>query len=361
MRQAVRRALVIAALATSCGAGANNVAVDVISEGVDAAEIGTSSDVDVRDVATTDMSADHVQPDLSATDSLHDPFDDVAADVWIEIPPLPGFVWVPAGEFDMGSPDTEPGRYPEEGPVHHVVITRGFYVKATEVTQAEWSVLMGNNPSYFQEPAFPACPDCPVEQVNWWDALSYCNALSAQEGLPSCYALSGCTGEPGDHLLCTNVTFAGLGCAGYRLLTEAEWEYAARAGTTTSTYNGVLKASQTECQQPSSALDDIAWFCGNAGDWPDGVSHPVGLKQANAFGLYDSLGNVWEWTWDWYGEYVPGVAIDPMGPDTGEDRTGRGGSWLYFARHARSANRGTDHPEDSARSLGMRIGRTGVF
>jgi formylglycine-generating enzyme required for sulfatase activity len=260
-----------------------------------------------------------------------------------------GYVPISAGTFTMGSPTDEPGRDGDETQ-HQVTITRAFRLKETEVTQGEWQALMGNNPSYFQ-----SCGStCPVEKVSWWDAVAYCNALSKKEGLQECYTLSGCSGTPGVVFACTGVTFVGLSCTGYRLPTEAEWEYAARAGTTTSTYNGTIDAEHLYCEQPNPVLDPIAWFCGNSG----GTTHPVKQKQPNAWGLHDMLGNVWEWCWDWYDSYPGGAVTDPTGPGTGSDRVFRGGSWYDFARFVRAALRVWDDPGYRGDYLGFRPARS---
>ena len=162
----------------------------------------------------------------------------------------------------MGT-DSEPGRYADrEGPAHEVEITRGFFLKETEITQGEWSVVMGSNPSYFT-----TCgDDCPVELVSWWDVVYYLNQLSSNEGLQQCYELSACGGTPGGgcggaasctgDYSCASVTFAGLDCEGYRLPTEAEWEYAIRAGTTTAFYNGEITYIGNTCSNDPN-LDQI--------------------------------------------------------------------------------------------------------
>jgi len=216
-----------------------------------------------------------------------------------------GFVRISPGTFQMGSESSESGRDDDEGPVHTVRITRAFLLQATEVTQSQYQSVMGTTPSRFS-----SCGGtCPVEQVSWFDAVKYCNALSKREGLPACYAIRGKT-----------VSFKGLSCGGYRLPTEAEWEYAARAGTTGARHG---------------PLDSVAWHGGNSGR----KTHPVGRKRANAWGLYDMLGNVWEWTGDWKGSYASGRQTDPTGPSRGSSRVGRGGSWNGTGRSVRSAYR----------------------
>ena len=260
-----------------------------------------------------------------------------------------GFVRIEAGTFTMGSPSGELGRFSNEAQ-HSVTLTRAFYLQATEVTQEQWQSLMGNNPSNRG-----GCPTCPVERVNWWEAVAYANALSASEGLPACYTLTGCGAvTPGNDMECSGVTVTAAGgdpyaCTGYRLPTESEWEYAARAGTTTATYAGNLTA--TDCSD--TTLLPIAWFCGNSGN----QTQPVGGKVANAWGLYDMLGNVWEWTWDRYATY-PSTATDPTGATGGSDRVGRGGSRGYNALGTRAADRGSSTPGGRFSDLGFRPART---
>jgi formylglycine-generating enzyme required for sulfatase activity len=260
-----------------------------------------------------------------------------------------GYVAIPAGEFLMGSPSGEEGRDSDEKQ-HRVRITRGFYLKATEVTQGEWEAVMGSNPS-----SFKSCgKTCPVENVSWNDAVTYLNKLSDRERLPRCYDASG--------------TFVGLSCKGYRLPTEAEWEYAARAGTTGAVYAGTWDIVG---KNNAPALGPIAWYGGNSGvsyggavdcgDWPEKQeasskcgTHPVGQKRPNAWGLYDMLGNVWEWTNDWYGDYPGGTVTDPVGGASGGYRVGRGGSWFSLAQFARAARRSGDAPDLRGLNLGFR-------
>jgi formylglycine-generating enzyme required for sulfatase activity len=268
------------------------------------------------------------------------------------------YVRIPAGTFVMGSDFRM-----DETPPHEQTITRDYFMKITEVTQGEWTALMGNNPSGFRD----CGPDCPVEMVSWEDALAYANALSQQEGLPQCYTLSGCRGTPGTSgndllYLCAEVTFAGVSCPGYRLPTEAEWEHAARAGTTTAFYTGDITQTTYLCRGEPN-LDAAGWYCHNSaatyGQDCSGLDpeappmcgpQPVGGKQPNAWGLHDMLGNVWEWTGDCHGAYPTDDMPDYSGsPEADSSCTGvlsanlyrvtRGGSWDSSAPKARAAMR----------------------
>jgi formylglycine-generating enzyme required for sulfatase activity len=252
------------------------------------------------------------------------------------------WVTVRAGTFEMGSPETEPGRQDDEVE-HSVTLTRDFVISPTEVTQAQFLEWMRYNPS-----SRSGCDSCPVETVSWHEAAAYCNALSAAAGLATCYSCSG-TGTSVSCELSSSYS-TPYACPGYRLPTEAEWEYAARAGTTTATNLGNLDAGHLGCQQPNAALDSIAWYCGNSG----GATHAVGGKEANAWGLYDMLGNVWEWCGDWHGDYPAGSATDPWGPSGGSDRVDRGGSWYVGARFARAACRDRGGPGGRGGGLGLR-------
>ena len=279
-----------------------------------------------------------------------------------------GFVEIPAGSFMMGSPDGEAGRGSDETR-HKVTITRPYLLQATEVTQGQWREVMGTSPSHFK-----GCGDeCPVETVNWWEAIAYLNKLSDREGLEACYVLSGCDGKrPGEGMECKDVTWKGLGCTGYRLPTEAEWEYAARAGTVTALYSGGLTIRGA---YNGPELDDIAWYGGNSGvrysggydcsGWDEKQyssstcgTHPVRKKRANVWGLYDMIGNVWEWTWDWKEDYSSGQVTDPVGPNSGSDRVYRGGSWSYDAGSCRAAYRDNSSPGYRFIILGFRPARS---
>ena len=182
------------------------------------------------------------------------------------------FVWIEPGSFQMGSQTGDP----DERPVHEVTLSKGFYLQVTEVTQRQWEAVMGSNPSYFKG------PDRPVENFSWGDAQEFLQRLNEKEK-----------------------------DSRYRLPTEAEWECACRAGG----------------QEPDVAvnLDEVAWWWVNS----NGETHAVGQKKPNAWGLFDMRGNVWEWVQDWYGAYSVGRQIDPRGPDSGEYRVLRGGSWGF--------------------------------
>lgn len=277
---------------------------------------------------------------------------------------IDGYVVIPAGTFTMGAPRTELGSSNDETP-HAVTITRPYLMKLTEVTQGEWVARSGgSNPSCFQETSGTVCtatqanPDGPVERVDWYSAIGFANALSAAAGLEVCYTLTGCTDgadgwRDGAHTGCTGATFAGLDCTGYRLPTEAEWEYAARAGTTTATPLGNLTGDPSGCGTPQPNLDPIAWWCFNAGT----RTRSVASRAANPWGLYDMAGNVWEWTWDRYADYT-GAATNPLGPESGTTRVVRGGEWLSVSAQSRSANRERWNPTYRNSTGGFRLVRT---
>ncbi len=262
-----------------------------------------------------------------------------------------GWVCIPAGAFTMGSPVTEPGRdnLNDDEVQHQVTITRAFWMKATEVTQGEWQAVTGNNPS-----GFNACgANCPVEEVRWYEAVAYANALSRKDGYAPCYAKS-----PGvaydDAAAAAKMTpdwVDGLSCPGYRLPTEAEWEYAARSGTTTAFYSGPI--TNVECSPVDPNLDKVGWYCANS----NSTTHSVATKQPSPWGLYDMLGNVWEFVWDWYGPYS-GNVTDPLGPVSAGDRVGRGGSFAEAAKYHRTAYREYDHPDVRYNFLGVRLVRS---
>jgi len=234
---------------------------------------------------------------------------------------LPGdtnnMVWIPPGTFLMGSSSIEVGYYLNEGPQRQVTLTRGFWMGKYEITQAEYEAIMSSDPSYFR-----GWPDLPVESVTWNDATNYCFQLTALELAAGRL--------PADHV--------------YRLPTEAEWEYAARAGTTTR-YSFGDDPDYTE-------LFRHEWCRENA----QGHTHPVGLKPANPWGLHDMHAHLAEWCSDWYATYPAGSAVDPQGPTTGTRRVLRGCAYSWWSPVAsRSAARSRLDPSFSARDVGFRI------
>ena len=228
------------------------------------------------------------------------------------------FVLIPAGNFTMGSqlsPEQVARRFggeaeffEDEHPPHPVEITKPFYLQTTEVSQGQWEKVMGNNPSRFKD----CGDDCPVEQVSWDDAQEFISKLNQLEG--------------------TNK---------YRLPTEAEWEYACKAKTETAYSFG----------DESDKLGEYAWFTDNSG----GQTHPGGKKKPNAWGLYDMHGNVWEWCQDWYGDYSSNSVADPKGPDKGENRVLRGGSWINGSWLLRSVSRNRNNPDGRGNFDGFRV------
>jgi formylglycine-generating enzyme required for sulfatase activity len=203
------------------------------------------------------------------------------------------YVWIPPGKFQMGCSPGDAGCGDDEKPAHEVAITRGFWLGQTAVTQRAYRRVTGQDPSAHKG------DDLPVEHVDWDEAKAYCAAI------------------------------------GGRLPTEAEWEYAARAGSTGARYGN---------------LDEIAWHTGNSG----GQSHEVGQKLPNAFGLYDMLGNAWQWVADWYGSYPPGAQTDPSGPASGQYKEPRGGSWGSASGLVRASYRGWVETGHRGGKLGIR-------
>jgi formylglycine-generating enzyme required for sulfatase activity len=269
------------------------------------------------------------------------------------------FAWrfIPPGTFKMGSPAGEEGRDDDET-FHDVTLTRGFWMSETEVTQGQWQALMKSNPAYFKRCGLA----CPIETVNWYEALAFANALSLSAGLDACYELSGNE----------QAVFTSLDCEGYRLPTEAEWEYAARARSQTAIYTGIMPILGL---RNSPKLGEIAWYGGNSGvtyeggydcsDWKEREqraekcgTHPVGTKPRNDWGLADMLGNVYEWVWDSYGKYPEAVERDPRGSDGGAFRVLRGGGWFGYARDCRAALRLRFDPRSRDGYVGFRLVRT---
>ncbi len=280
---------------------------------------------------TVDTRTDTIQPDAPLPDGPK-----TSTGSWISIKP---------GTYFMGSPTSEPCRDSYDELRHMVVLTRGFEIWSTEVTQGEYKKVMGYNPSV----AKTCGAACPVENVTWHEAAAYCAVLSKNLGKKECYSCKG------NSKSMTCVLFypypTPYDCAGYRLPTETEYEYATRAGSTTALYNGKIST----CHGSDANANKIGWYDKNSGKRP----HPVAGKQPNAWGLYDLAGNVGEWCHDWYKPFGWGAAIkDPVGPVNGKHRVVRFGSFLSEARTLRSANRSGLEPHDRVSFTGFRCVRT---
>jgi formylglycine-generating enzyme required for sulfatase activity len=279
--------------------------------------------------------------------------------------------WVPGGTFVMGSPAADSLAKPDEGPQTRVTLTKGFWLGKTMVTIGQWKSLTGlgvrtqlvrmlhddtlhdfdgkqetvRDYMRFSRDADPGKylarenDNLPMYFVSWDDAMQFCQELNTAERaagrLPAGYE--------------------------YNLPTEAQWEYACRAGTTKATYAGPLVVDGGN----AAVLDKIAWYSANS---PDGYTgkgfnvsgrtggpHAVAQKQPNAWGLYDMTGNIWQWCRDWYGNYPGGSLTDPAGPATGTDRVNRGGSFGSGARDERSANRAKNPPAEASAYRGFRL------
>ncbi len=238
-----------------------------------------------------------------------------------------------SGSFEMGK-QTEFS----ENPVRVVTVSTPFYITETEITQKQWSDIYGHNPSWFKG------DNLPVETISWYEAVEYCNSLSIRSGLEPCY-----TFFSNDSVHCDFLR------NGYRLPTEMEWEFAARAGAKLDTPNGDISSTIDGCLPLDPALNEVAWYCGNA----EFTTHEVAKKQPNKWGLYDMLGNVQEWCWDWHDSYYYSESplTDARGPSVGISKSCRGGSWYNQVFLSRLSARLFYRPSNRTNIIGFRIVR----
>lgn len=228
--------------------------------------------------------------------------------------------------------------FEDEKPVHRVRVS-DFYMSKYEVTQGLYKAVTGSNPSYFN-----GDDNRPVEEVSWYDAVIFCNKLSDLDGFSPAYRIHG-----------KDVSL-NVGADGYRLPTEAEWEYAARGGNKSRGYeysgsNNVRRVAWYHDNSGSKKLATFSLYFYNA----DSKTHAVGDKVSNELGLYDMSGNVWEWCWDWYGVYSSSSRRNPQGPASGSRRVMRGGSWYDFAPYSRSVSRYNSSPDARDNGVGFRL------
>lgn len=279
------------------------------------------------------------------------------------------FAEIPAGTFDMGSPSSELGRESLKESQHTVTLSNDFYMMTTEMNQAMFEYLMGYNPS------FVSCGfDCAIEKISWHEAAFFSNLLTDYANdyfgmsMDECYSCSG----SGTTAYCTESLTTIYDCTGFRLPTEAEWEYAARAETTSAFHNGgnlqgfsweYTSCTNTVLLDNGIDVGDVAWYCGNAQTDSSGteIPSPIARKEANNWGLYDMHGNVREWCHDWYAQNyggTTGTIIDPVGGISSTNRVMRGGSWDQNPKKIRSAYRGFANPGDNLQSFGFRVAKT---
>ncbi len=250
-------------------------------------------------------------------------------------------VQAPGGSFLMGSLETDESAYSNEKPQHPVKLDP-FLIGEHPVTQSLWEAIMGENPAHFKG------PQRPVENVSWFDAAVFCNALSEKTGRKAVYVEK--NGQPfgkkQDRWALPNegLVQRDLKANGYRLPTEAEWEFAAKVGDTGEDGHSFEYAG-------SDLLDQVGWYDKNS----DGETKEVGLLLPNFLGLYDMSGNVWEWCADWYADYTAGKQDNPQGPEQGVHRAIRGGGWIIDPQYCRTAYRLNYRPDYRDYYLGFRL------
>jgi formylglycine-generating enzyme required for sulfatase activity len=259
----------------------------------------------------------------------------------------PEMVFVQGGTFEMGCTPEQTNCGSHESPVHEVTLT-DFYIGKYEVTQAQWAAIVPEYaPNYSQ---YGQGDTHPAYRISWYDAVTFCNRLSQQEGYTPVYYFDAGLTEPFDSLVGSPSIYVDIyqdpTANGYRLPTEAEWEYAARGGAQSGGYQ----------YSGSDDINEVAWYAGN----DNSQSEPAGTKAPNELGVYDMSGNVWEWCWDWHDSsyYGNSPSCAPLGPTGGSNRVPRGGSWSNAASNCRVANRYNFTPGFRVINFGFRLSRT---
>jgi len=263
-------------------------------------------------------------------------------------------VHIKGGEFNMGCAPEWKNCEADELPAHKVKVS-DFYIGRYEVTQKQWREIMGTAARehwYEEKPSFGEGDNYPMYYVNWYEAVEFCNKLSELTGRKPVYRIDKTMKDPNNEGVWEDrigkkwIVTVISGANGYRLPTEAEWEYAARGGAKSKGYK----------YSGSNNLDDVAWYWDNSAR----CTHEAGSKQPNELGIYDMSGNVWEWCWDWYGPYSDNAQTDPIGAASGFCRVIRGGAWNSSGRSARSASRCQTGPDSWSHDIGFRLARSGL-
>lgn len=282
---------------------------------------------------------------VHTNDGAQHPFNlsDIASITFAAEPGLEDFVQIPTGTFTMG--DTYGAGNSDELPTHSVTLN-SFYMSKYEVTQGEYQAIIGSNPAS----SSGVGSNYPVYNVSWYSTIKYCNLRSINDGLTPVYSINNSTdptswGEvPTFNSNAWNAVICNWTANGYRLPTEAEWEFAARGGTSTPDYP----------YSGSYNVNVVAWYSSNSSS----TSHEVGNKEANALGIYDMSGNVYEWCWDWHGDYSSNPSSNPTGASGGSTRELRGGCWYMSASNCRVSCRDWAPPFSISDRFGLRLCRS---